>query len=133
MPDYVQYHNPDTMGGPCEDSDDFSVYTNKPYPLVASTPGHPIWLIGGEGRPRSYGLCCVFIADEIGEADHPAFRWYARGAVGRRFHPPLRLDHDPWFGPFLRRMANFSLGLRELLPGDAEQLRRLSGVRALDE
>src|SRR5579871_3592014 len=114
MRHFVQYHNPEKMGHPCGLSDDYSIFTNKPFSLLATLPGNLVWLIGGEGRPRQYSLCYVFLVDEIGESDEPAFRWYARGERGRQFRPPLRLDHDPWFRSFLWRHANFSLGLRAL-------------------
>ena len=121
---FVQYHNPEKAGHGHvhEPSDDFLIYTNKPFPLVAATLGNRVWLICGEGRPRRYGLCSTFIVDEVGEAADPVFRWYARGAEGRAFDPPLPLDGDPWFPSFLRRHANFSLGLRELRDGDVARL-----------
>lgn len=125
---FVQYHNPDKPGHSHKLSDEFRILTGKPYGMLRTLPGNIVWLIGGEGRPRTYSLCSVFVVDEIGESDEPAFRWYARGTNGRLFRPPLRIDHDPWFGPFLHRNANFSLGLRELHEHDVAQLQRLSGV-----
>ncbi len=125
---FVQYHNPEKMGHDCELSDEMSIFTNKPYSLLIVLPGNMVWLIAGDGHPRSYSLCYAFVVDEIGESDDPAFAWYARGTEGRLFQPPLRIDHDPWFESFLRRQSNFSLGLRELDPSDVAQLRRLSGI-----
>ena len=132
MRHFVQYYNPDKIGRPfSHDHDgDLSVYTNKPYPLLLSVLGNAIWLIAGEGQPRAYSLCYAFVADEVGACEHPSFRWYARGAVGERCVPPVRVDHELWFGAFLHRMANFSLGLRELRPDDVGHLRRLSGLMA---
>ena len=124
---FVQYHNPDKMGAPYRFDGEFSVYTNKPYHLLASLPGHRVWLIGGEGRPRRYFLCYSFIVDTIGAVDHPSFRWYARGDAGRLFDPRVTIDLDPWFSGFLWRMANFSLGLRALVPDDVLHLERLAG------
>lgn len=124
MRHFVQYHNPDRVGPLPAVPDDLSVYTNKPFSLVAALPGHTIWLIAGEGRPRTYSLCYAFVVDEIGESPHPYFAWYARGTEGRVFQPAPCLDHEPWFGAFLRRQANFSLGLRELRPEDVIWLSR---------
>lgn len=126
---FIQYHNPDKMGRSYERSGDFSIFTNKPYSLVAALPGNTVWLIGGEGRPRRYSLCCVFVVDEIGQADEPSFRWYARGAEGRHFPALPRIDDDPWFRPFLWRQANFSLGLRELAQPDIARLQQLCHER----
>jgi hypothetical protein len=128
---FVQYHNPDKPGHAHGLSDDFCILTAKPYGMLAALPGNVVWLIGGEGRPRAYSLCSVFVVDEIGESDEPGFRWYARGSAGRLFRPPLRIDGDPWFGSFLHRNANFSLGLRALDEHDVVQLQRLSGVLRL--
>jgi hypothetical protein len=125
---FVQYHNPDKMGAPYSFEGEFSVYTNKPFSLLSALPGNIVWLIGGQGRPRRYRLCYRFVVDEIGTADHPSFRWYARGTRGEAFEPPLVLDLDPWFYGFLQRMANFSLGLRLLQPADALALQRLAGA-----
>jgi hypothetical protein len=126
--DFVQYHNPDKVGHRCSQPERFGIYTNKSWSLVASLPGNRVWLICGDGRPRSYSLCCVFDVDEIGECDHPSFRWQAGGTVGTLFQPVLRIDHDSWFWPFLRRQANFSLGLRQLDGFDVAHLERLSGL-----
>jgi hypothetical protein len=128
MRHFVQYHNPDKMGAPYRFRGDFSVYTSKPYPLLAAVPGNTVWLIGGEGHPRHYFLCYVFLAEEIGTADHPSFRWYARGTIGRAYEPVLPLDGEPWFPGFLWRMANFSLGLRELAEADRASLVACAGA-----
>ncbi|HWE62422.1 MAG TPA: hypothetical protein VHB98_11980, partial [Chloroflexota bacterium] len=58
---FVQYHNPDKMGHAHELSDDLCILTNKPYSLLTTLPGNLVWLIGGEGRPRTYSLCYVFV------------------------------------------------------------------------
>ena len=125
MRHFVQYHHPDRDDHPCELSGEFLIYTNKPYPMLAGLLGNTVWLIAGEGTPRRYSLAYTFVVDEIGAAADPVFRWYARGSEGRLFEPPPRLDGDPWFGQFLRRNANFSLGLREMHENDVVQLSRM--------
>lgn len=119
MADYVQYHNPDCTGTPSQRHAPLYVLTNKP---VSRLPGNRVWLIGGHGRPRHYGLCCVFRVDRVGDSERPGFRYYVGGDVGHEFQPPLPLDHLPWFGQFLWRQANFSLGLRELSADEAGKL-----------
>jgi hypothetical protein len=111
---YVQYHNPDLIGTDVAyvaEHEPFAVGTNKrPGPVLGSW----IWLIGGEGRPRRYSLCYRFIADRIAEDPDDQFRFTISGTAGHRFVPPLDLTDEPWFGPFLRFNANFSLGLRRI-------------------
>lgn len=128
MRHFIQYHNPDKMGHVHDHaSDELSIFTNKPFGLLTGLLGNTIWLIGGEGRPRSYALLSTFIVDEIGESDDAVFRWYASGQEGRRFHPPVPIERgDPWFVSFLHRQANFSLGLRELQEPDVVRLQLLA-------
>jgi hypothetical protein len=133
MRHFIQYHNPDKMGHVHDHtSDELSIFTNKPFGLLTGLLGNTIWLIGGEGRPRSYGLLSTFLVDEIGESDDAVFRWYASGTEGRRFHPPIPIERDPWFVGFLHRQANFSLGLRELQEPDVARLRLLA-TRSRDD
>jgi hypothetical protein len=123
MADFVQYHNPDRTGPLNQRSASLYVLTNKP---VSRLPGNRVWLISGHGRPRQYALCCVFRVDRVGDSDRRDFRYYLGGEAGHAFRPPLPLDHLGWFGAFLRRQANFSLGLRELSPDDAGRLAELA-------
>lgn len=134
---FVQYHNPDRVGHGHDEPADFRILTNKPLSLLEALPGNTVWLIMGEGRPRRYSMQFVFVVAHIGECDERGFRWFAQGTEGHRFHPRPRLDGDPfdgdpWFPLFLRRQANFSLGLRELARDDVTHLRRLAwpGTRA---
>lgn len=113
MRHFVQYHNTELMGYSCDEGDDdlFSIVTNK---STADLEGHTVWLISGEGRPRKYALCEVFIVDEVGETDETsAFKFYAEGE-GTAFRPPISLNHLSWFKQFLAAYQNFSLGLREI-------------------
>jgi len=119
---FIQYHNPDRMGEAFCFRGWFAVFTNKSHSLVASLPEATVWLVGGDGRPRRYFLCYSFIVDQVGAADHPAFRWYVSGSSGTLYDPAVRIDGDCWFYDFLRRQANFSLGLRELSTADREHL-----------
>ncbi len=117
MDDYVQYHNPDLIGtdvASVAEHEEFAVGTNKTPPH--GVLGSRVWLIGGRGRPRRYFLCYVFVADKIIDAPDDHFRYTVSGTQGTRFVPPRDLTDAPWFAPFLRFNANFSLGLRTI-PG----------------
>ncbi len=113
MRHFVQYHNTELMGYACDEGDDnlFAIVTNK---STSDLEGHTVWLISGEGRPRKYALCEVFIVDEVGETDATSdFKFYAEGE-GTAFRPPISLNHLSWFKQFLADYQNFSLGLREI-------------------
>jgi len=111
---YVQYHNRERFGPA---SEELVIHTSKP---VDRLPGHVVWLVLGEGRPRRYFLGKVFVVDQIGplpggDTSDDAFTYYARGTEGRFFRPPILLSDQPWFPAFLRSQANFSLGLRRVV------------------
>ena len=112
---FVQYRNPDLMGrvfGEGEgEGEPFSILSGK---SVERLPGNTVWLIAGEGRPRHYSLCEVFVVDEIGRANIGTFRYVARGRQGTRFEPPIPLGHEVWFGALLRHTGNFAFGLSRL-------------------
>lgn len=110
MRNYVQYHNTEFMGYPCDDgdSDYFSIVTNK---SVSNLVGNRIWLISGEGRPRNYFLCKVFIVDEVGQDDSGN---YANGVIGTSFKPLIPLNNLSWFKDFMKSQQNFRFGLNEI-------------------
>ena len=105
---FVQYHNPERFGPA---SEDLVIHTNKP---VARLPGHVVWLVLGEGRPRRYALGKVFLVDEVGPLSGDEFSHYVRGTEGHFFRPAIWLSDESWFPGFLRSQANFSLGLRRI-------------------
>lgn len=124
MKDYMQYHNTEFMGYPCDegDGDYFSIVTNK---SVANLPENRVWLISGEGKPRRYSLCAVFIVDEVGRDGSEN---YASGAVGTAFRPPIALNNLSWFKDFLKSQQNFRFGLNEIREKSfIRELERLSG------
>jgi len=104
------------MGYPCDEVEDFSIWTNK---SVWNLPGNILWVISGEGKPRRYYLCGVFIVDDVGEEEDltAGFKFYARGVQGTFFRPQIQIDKYPWFKEFLASQQNFSLGLREVKEG----------------
>lgn len=115
MEHFVQYRNPALVGDDCTQGigGTFAIGTNKG--TVRRLPGHKVWLICGQGRPRRYFLRNWFVVDEIGEdPDSAHFRFYAQGQVGHWFQPPIPLDGLPWFREFRRVQSNFSFGLNRI-------------------
>lgn len=53
MADFVVYHSPDRMGYSADTVRGFSILTNKNVPSVV---GSRVWLLTGEGTPRTYYL-----------------------------------------------------------------------------
>lgn len=116
MRHYVCYHNEERMGYSYEEADEFVVGTSK---KVDKIIGNKVWIIAGIGRPRDYYLCSWFIADGTDENDDEYFKYIvygsertSRGSVD----PPIKLNDLPWFREFLKTQANFSFGLRVMLP-----------------
>jgi hypothetical protein len=91
--------------------DMFRVYTSK---SVDDLSGNTVWVIAGQGSsPKQYTLSSVFIVSDVGEADHPDFKNFARGD-GHRFDPPPEVNDLDWFTELRKKMANFSFGLQEI-------------------
>jgi hypothetical protein len=114
MEHWVQYHNPDRIGYEYGEGDDepFSILTGKS--AVERLPGNTVWLIAGQGRPRHYTLCEMFVVDEIGRVDEAGFRYVASGSQGTRFVPPVPLGSEVWFRGLLRHTGHFAFGLSRL-------------------
>jgi hypothetical protein len=108
---FIQYHNAERYGPA---SPELVIHTSKPPDKLL---GHVVWLIVGQGHPRQYGLGKMFVVDDVGPLTVDDFRYYVRGAEGRRFDPPRPLSGLAWFPALLRSQANFSLGVRELRQG----------------
>lgn len=84
MRHFVQYHNTEKMRGPPRPA------AGEPYRIVTSKPvgeltGNTVWLIAGEGKPRTYTLCYRFVVDRVGDAEEGGFRHFASGTEGRTF------------------------------------------------
>ena len=111
MEHFVQYHKPEASGHDSGSGTPFTIYAKK---SVRRLPGNTVWLIAGEGRPRHYTLCEVFVVDEIGHVDVKGFRYFARGRHGTQLEPPIPLGEEPWFPGFLRHMGSFAWGLTKI-------------------
>lgn len=111
MRHYMQYHNTERMGYGCAEisTGPIGIVTQKRIPDVL---GDVVWIICGEGKPRRYGLCARFIAQEIHSEDEEP-ETAVRGE-GTLFTPDISLSDEPWFKNFLADYQNFSLGFREI-------------------
>lgn len=112
MRHFVAYHSADRMGYTAKEATPFGLYTNK---NVSDPIGDVIRIITGSAdKPKRYSLTSWFIVSDVSPADHTDFGFTLSGHEGKEFARYQRLDHLPWFAAFLKRMANFSIGLTEL-------------------
>jgi hypothetical protein len=107
MRHFVQYHNPDGMGGPYRRTNqDFAILTNKEFEsLVGST----VWLVTSKGRPRRYFLCSSFVVDKVERGNRGRFKNRAVGSTGQDFD--VEIGNLPWFPELLKTTGNFGFGL----------------------
>lgn len=108
MADYVVYHKAEVMGYRVIDVDKLAIYTNK---LASGVVGNRVWLITGEGKPRTYKLRAVFLASEVGDSDKAAFKTRVSGKAGHFFDPMPQLDKETWFNDLKASQGNFAFGL----------------------
>jgi hypothetical protein len=111
--DFVVYHNPDSMGYPAEQVDTLSIVTDK---SANTALGSRIWLITGEGTPRTFYLCGWFTATSVGPDPNGDFNTVVEGTVGvmlRKKRWPI-LNHLPWFPPFKENQGNFAFGFQPI-------------------
>jgi hypothetical protein len=111
MKDYVVYHNPDKMGGPVTSLDACMILTKKSV-KEKEIIGSRVWLITGEGTPRTYFLRSWFIVDAALSGTDHGFKTKLIGKECRIFDPMVILSEQGWFREFKRRQGNFSLGLQ---------------------
>ncbi len=111
MDDFLAYHNPEKMGERASDLKVHAVLTRKEVPRII---GDRVWLVTGEGSPRTYYLCNWFIVDRIETIDDPYFRKRISGKIGKWIRPILRLDEYEWFPDFKRSNGNFGLGFQPI-------------------
>ena len=80
MTHFVVYHNPETMGYRAENIDSLSIVTDK---SANGIEGHRIWVLTGEGRPRTYYLCGWFTADRVAPDPSLRFKTMVTGSFGK--------------------------------------------------
>jgi len=109
MKDYVVYHNPEVMGHAAGNVDPFSVVTNK---KVADVRGSRVWLLTGEGAPRTFFICSYFIVEKIESGMNDGFETRLSGTTGKKFNPMIELSDEEWFSDFKRSQGNFAFGFQ---------------------
>ena len=111
MKDFVIYHNPDVFPKGIMDVDPFAVFTDK---TVSDVRGDRVWLLTGEGNPRTYFIRSYFFVDEIGSGAELGFKTKLTGSAGKAFDPMIELSDDDWFVDFKRALGNFAFGLQSV-------------------
>lgn len=128
MADFVQYHHP--SNAPLRRRAEFSIYTKK---AVDDRIGDRVWVITATAAPRAYFLAEWFIADRVTARARADGMNTVSGRVGQHFDPPLRIDQEPWFPAFRRKVANFSTGFSRISePTHVEGLVRVAALRSAD-
>jgi hypothetical protein len=94
--------------------------------------GNCIWLIEGDGVPRSYFLKQVFIAEQVEIIEDEYFYFRITGRNGRLFQPLIELTNYPWFKDMKLHLGNFSLGLSGLRSEYYEELIQIARIRFQD-
>lgn len=72
MAEFVVYHSPERMGYSAETVRGFSILTNKNVPSVV---GSRVWLLMGEGTPRTYYLRGHFTPTRRTRTEESGFAW----------------------------------------------------------
>lgn len=111
MKDYLVYHNPDVMGVLAPSEPPFRVVTDKE---VGDLRGNRVWLITGEGHPRTFFLHSHFIVDEIESGSDVGYSTRLSGRAGSAFNPMIELNREDWFSDFKRSQGNLGFGFQPI-------------------
>ena len=122
--EFLCYHSPEKMGYPASEVRSLEILTNKR--VSSDVVGARVWLVTGEGRPRTYYLRGWFRIDTIESGDDEGYRLRIAGREGRRLHPMPVLNEEPWFARLRRSQGSFAFGFQAI--GDASLVRALEGV-----
>lgn len=111
MRHFLQYHNAEVQG-PLHLHGRPGIFTAKP---VQALLGDQIWLVSGEGRPRTYYLNGTFQVTELSHAgDEDQMNEVWGSDAERWFQMPVRIDTEPWFEELRRATGNFAFGLQRI-------------------
>jgi hypothetical protein len=129
MKHYVAYHNAEKRGFSCTESDDEGLMTIVTNGSLEGVLGSRVWLINGEGKPRTFSLCSTFVVEEVWENTGDEYRNCATGEGGVIFRPPIPLNGLDWFADLVKSQYNFQFGVREIVERDyIAALQDMSGV-----
>lgn len=84
---------------------------NKP---ATNIIGGRIWLITGEGNPRTYRLRAMFRIGEIELSDNPKFKKLITETDGQIFNSMRLLNKESWFSEFRKEQGNFAFGFNPI-------------------
>lgn len=131
MSDYVVYHKAEKMGYAALDIDNLAVYTKK---VAENAVGKRIWVIAGEGAPRSYFLRGTFRVGAVEPSDRSDFKYRIKGTDGQLLDPMPALNKEPWFRAFLEAQGRFAFGLNPIANSTVESaLREILQANTLRE
>lgn len=111
MKDFIVYHNPDSMGVDVKDVDALSIVSDK---KVGDLYGSRVWLLTGQGSPRTFLLRSYFIVDHIERGAAAGFETKLSGKSGKIFDPMIELNAEEWFEGLKRSQGNFAFGLQRI-------------------
>jgi hypothetical protein len=123
MRDFLVYHNPDSMRTSVMNVPALAIVTDK---TAGNATGDRVWLMTGEGAPRTFFLRSYFIVDQMDSGN--GFKTRLSGAVGKAFDPMIELNGEEWFRDFKKRLGNFAWGLQRIK--DVRFIRGLEVVAA---
>lgn len=123
MQDYVVYHKSEVMGYKTIDVNNLAVYTNK---STNGVIGSRVWLIGGEGSPRTYTLRAMFIISAVEKSDKASFKSKLTGKAGQLLNPMPTLNTESWFPTFVEEQGRFAFGFNQIK--NVKAVERLSEI-----
>lgn len=108
---FVAYHSVSVIGYPYP-AGDLHFYTSK-HAVAQRTLGQLVWVIEGcrVQKRTEYGLCAVHLVTRVVQEEGQSVLC---GPALAKWEVPLPLNALEWFPEFLRRSANFSLGVSEI-------------------
>lgn len=130
MTDYVVYHKKEKMGYPAIDVEKLAIHTSKPVDKNKIEDSR-IWLIAGEGSPRSYFLRATFKIGGFAPSPKPNFEHCVTGTDGQLFDPMPNLTNEAWFPDFRKAQGNFAFGFNAISnPGVVAGLKAILKARS---
>jgi hypothetical protein len=98
------------MGFPVTSVDPCRIVTNKT--VKKEIVGSRVWLITGEGKPRTFFLRSCFVVDQVVSGTEHGFKTKLLGKHCRTFDPMVGLSNQDWFDDLKRTQSNFNFGLQ---------------------
>ena len=106
MADFVVYRQPNVSALMATRIGPVGIYTKRE---AFEAVGERVWLIAGEGKPRTFRLWSTFVVSEVTVSDKAAFATRIQGKEWQFPDPMPILNEEPWFKMFCRKQGNFAL------------------------